>query len=63
MTIATVILLPIVLAYTAWAYRLLRGPVTAQDIEADPHMTYCRSGRMWYFSWVLGLSSPPHSLR
>lgn len=40
MTIATVILLPIVLAYTAWVYRVLRGPVTAKDIEADPHMTY-----------------------
>jgi cytochrome bd ubiquinol oxidase subunit II len=40
MTIATVILLPIVLAYTAWVYRVLRGPVTTKDIEADPHMTY-----------------------
>lgn len=40
MTVATVILLPIVLADTAWVYRVLRGPVTAQDIEADPHMTY-----------------------
>ncbi len=40
MTIATVILLPIVLAYTAWVYRVLSGPVTAKDIEADPHMTY-----------------------
>jgi cytochrome d ubiquinol oxidase subunit II len=40
MTVATVILLPIVLAYTAWVYRVLRGPVTAEDIESDPHMTY-----------------------
>lgn len=40
MTVATVILLPIVLAYTAWVYRILRGPVTARDIESDPHMTY-----------------------
>lgn len=40
MTVATVILLPIVLAYTAWVYRVLRGPVTAADIEADPHMSY-----------------------
>ncbi len=40
MTVATVIFLPIVLAYTAWVYRVLRGPVTAADIEADPHMTY-----------------------
>ena len=25
------------LAYTAWVYRVLRGPVTAANIEADPH--------------------------
>ncbi len=40
MTVATAIFLPIVLAYTAWVYYVLRGPVTAADIEADPHMTY-----------------------
>ncbi|HTB46877.1 MAG TPA: cytochrome d ubiquinol oxidase subunit II [Acetobacteraceae bacterium] len=40
MTVATAILLPIVIAYTAWVYYILRGPVTAADIEADPHMTY-----------------------
>jgi len=40
MTVATVIFLPIVLAYTAWVYRVLRGPVTAADIEADPHTSY-----------------------
>jgi cytochrome bd ubiquinol oxidase subunit II len=40
MTVVTAIFLPIVIAYTAWVYRVLRGPVTAADIEADPHMTY-----------------------
>ncbi|HUB14549.1 MAG TPA: cytochrome d ubiquinol oxidase subunit II [Acetobacteraceae bacterium] len=40
MTVATVIFLPIILAYTAWVYRVLRGPVTARDIEADPHISY-----------------------
>lgn len=40
MTVATAIFLPIVLAYTAWVYRVLRGPVTAADIESDPHMSY-----------------------
>jgi cytochrome bd ubiquinol oxidase subunit II len=40
MTVATVIFLPIVLAYTGWVYRVLRGPVTAADIEADPHTSY-----------------------
>jgi cytochrome d ubiquinol oxidase subunit II len=37
MTVATVILLPIVLAYTAWVYRVLRGPVTAESVSADHH--------------------------
>ena len=40
MTIATAILLPIVLAYTAWVYRVLRGPVTQEQIESDPHISY-----------------------
>ncbi len=33
MLVATVIFLPIVLAYTAWVYRVLRGRVTAASIE------------------------------
>ena len=37
MTVATAIFLPIVLAYTAWVYRVLRGPVTAERVEADHH--------------------------
>ena len=37
---ATVVLLPIVLAYIAWVYRVLRGPVTAEDITADEHTAY-----------------------
>jgi cytochrome d ubiquinol oxidase subunit II len=40
MTVATVLLLPVVLAYTAWVYRVLRGPVTAEQIQADPHSNY-----------------------
>ena len=40
MTIATAIFLPIVLSYTGWVYRVLRGPVTAEQIESDPHMSY-----------------------
>jgi cytochrome d ubiquinol oxidase subunit II len=40
MTVATAIFLPIVIVYTAWVYHVLRGPVTAADIEADPHMSY-----------------------
>jgi cytochrome d ubiquinol oxidase subunit II len=40
MTIATAVFLPIILAYTAWVYRVLRGPVTEEQIESDPHMSY-----------------------
>lgn len=40
MTVATVVLLPIVLIYTAWVYRVLRGPMTAAQIEADLHTSY-----------------------
>jgi cytochrome d ubiquinol oxidase subunit II len=37
MTVATAILLPIVLAYSAWVYRVMRGPVTQRSVEADHH--------------------------
>jgi cytochrome d ubiquinol oxidase subunit II len=37
---ATAVLLPVVLAYTAWVYRVLRGPVTAEQITADEHTAY-----------------------
>ncbi len=40
MTIATGVLLPIVLAYTAWVYRVLRGPVTDADIVRDSKTAY-----------------------
>lgn len=40
MSVVTAILLPVVIAYTAWVYRVLRGPVTAASIEADPHTSY-----------------------
>ncbi len=37
---AVVLFLPIVLAYTAWVYRVLRGPVTPARIEADSETAY-----------------------
>ena len=52
MTIATVILLPIVLAYTVWVSSVLPRRVTAQDIESDPHTTHRTNRHMWYFSSV-----------
>ena len=33
MLVVTVVLLPIVLAYTAWVYHVLRGRITAGDVE------------------------------
>jgi cytochrome bd ubiquinol oxidase subunit II len=35
-----VIFLPIILAYTGWAYRILRGPVKAESIMSDSHGNY-----------------------
>jgi cytochrome d ubiquinol oxidase subunit II len=37
---AVVILLPIVLAYTVWAYVQMWGKVTVADIEARKHQAY-----------------------
>jgi cytochrome d ubiquinol oxidase subunit II len=37
---ATVIFLPIVLLYTAWVYRVLRGRVTAEDVERNAPSYY-----------------------
>jgi cytochrome d ubiquinol oxidase subunit II len=38
--VVTAVLLPVVLAYTAFIYRVLRGPVTAATIEAGGHESY-----------------------
>jgi cytochrome d ubiquinol oxidase subunit II len=35
-----VILLPIVVGYTAWVYRVVRGKVTAAQIRENTHMSY-----------------------
>jgi len=40
MLIATIIFLPIVLAYTSWVYRVMRGPVTSAYIEANRETSY-----------------------
>ncbi|PZU10718.1 cytochrome d ubiquinol oxidase subunit II [Sphingomonas sp.] len=36
MVVATVVFLPIVLAYTAWAYKVMFGRVTARDVATNP---------------------------
>jgi cytochrome d ubiquinol oxidase subunit II len=40
MLFATIVFLPIVLVYTAWVYRVLRGPVTAAYVEGNSHSVY-----------------------
>ena len=40
MTVATAIFLPLILVYTGWVYRVLRGPVTAESIEGNSHTAY-----------------------
>lgn len=40
MLLITAVLLPIVLAYTAWVYRVLRGPVSVESIRRDTHTAY-----------------------
>jgi cytochrome d ubiquinol oxidase subunit II len=35
-----VIMLPIVLAYTAWVYRVVRGKVTVEHVRENKHMSY-----------------------
>ncbi len=40
MLIATIVFLPIVLAYTSWVYRVMRGPVTSEYIDANRDTSY-----------------------
>jgi cytochrome d ubiquinol oxidase subunit II len=37
---AVVIFLPVILAYTAWVYRVMRGPVSADDITRNSKTAY-----------------------
>jgi cytochrome d ubiquinol oxidase subunit II len=40
MFIVVVVFLPIVLAYTGWVYRVLRGKITEETIRANRHSVY-----------------------
>lgn len=40
MLIATLIFMPIIVAYTSWVYYVMRGPVTASDIEENDRQAY-----------------------
>jgi cytochrome d ubiquinol oxidase subunit II len=37
MLLATVVFLPLILAYTAWVYRVMRGKVSANSISSNPN--------------------------
>jgi cytochrome d ubiquinol oxidase subunit II len=40
MLIAVIIFLPIILLYTTWVYRVMRGKVTAAALKEDSHLLY-----------------------
>jgi cytochrome d ubiquinol oxidase subunit II len=40
MLIATLVFLPIVIAYTSWVYHVLRGPVTGAYVDANRDTSY-----------------------
>jgi cytochrome d ubiquinol oxidase subunit II len=40
MFVVTIIFLPLIMAYTAWVYRVLRGKVTTQSIKDNTHTAY-----------------------
>jgi cytochrome d ubiquinol oxidase subunit II len=37
---ATVVFLPLIVAYTSWVYRVLRGKITVQTIRENEHTSY-----------------------
>jgi cytochrome d ubiquinol oxidase subunit II len=40
MFIVTLIFLPLILLYTSWVYRVLRGKITVQTIKDNTHTAY-----------------------
>lgn len=40
MLVAVIVFLPIVLAYTAWVYRVMRGKVTQTALDQNRHSMY-----------------------
>jgi len=40
MTLAAVIFVPIVLTYTAWAFRIMRAPVSEEAVKANSDHLY-----------------------
>jgi cytochrome d ubiquinol oxidase subunit II len=40
MFVVTIIFLPLILAYTAWVFKVMRGKVTVQSIKDNTHTAY-----------------------
>jgi cytochrome d ubiquinol oxidase subunit II len=40
MFVVTIIFLPLILIYTSWVYKVLRGKVTVQSIKDNTHTAY-----------------------
>ncbi len=40
MLVAAIIFIPLIVAYTSWAYRVMRGKITVEDIRANEHTAY-----------------------
>jgi cytochrome d ubiquinol oxidase subunit II len=40
MLVVVIVILPIVLAYTGWVYRVIRGKVTVASVEATSDHSY-----------------------
>jgi cytochrome d ubiquinol oxidase subunit II len=40
MFIAVVVFLPIVVVYTSWVYRVMRGKITEKKIREETHTAY-----------------------
>jgi cytochrome d ubiquinol oxidase subunit II len=40
MLVAVVVFLPLILIYTSWVYRVMRGKVTAAALEENHHSMY-----------------------
>src|SRR5690606_4028916 len=57
MLLATVVFLPIVLAYTTYVYRVMSGAVTPQTVSRDPN-AYCPGAKAEELDHVVLLLDP-----
>ena len=56
MLVVPVIFVPIILAYTAWVYKVLWGKVDREERHRRQRRRLLRKDAiMWYFAWILGL--------